>query len=105
MPLVDLIYLDSAHEAGETRLELNRAWAILAPGGILYGDDFDKYWPGVHGDVSSFAKHHTDETHRWNADELPAIPSGVWRPFEDLEGLLVETSAPAGNQWLIKKRA
>jgi hypothetical protein len=34
-----LIYLDSAHEQGETLIELALYWNILQPGGVLFGDD------------------------------------------------------------------
>ena len=36
----DVIYLDSAHLRDETLLELVLAWRVLAPGGILFGDDW-----------------------------------------------------------------
>ena len=39
-PLPQVIYLDSAHEEGEVLLELGLAWKALAPGGILFGDDW-----------------------------------------------------------------
>jgi len=46
------IYLDSAHEAGETLFELNMAWRILKNGGILFGDDWA--WSAVQNDVMEF---------------------------------------------------
>ena len=47
--LPTVIYLDSAHEAGETLLEIQNAWDLLPPGGVLFGDDWD--WPAVESDV------------------------------------------------------
>lgn len=47
------IYLDSAHEADETYLELQNAWRCLTPGGILLGDDWS--WDAVRNDVIKFA--------------------------------------------------
>ena len=47
-----VIYLDSAHEWDETYLELEIAWRILDPGGVLMGDDLD--WPAVDHDVKRF---------------------------------------------------
>lgn len=38
-----VIYLDSSHERDETFLELELAWAALAPGGVMFGDDWE-YW-------------------------------------------------------------
>jgi predicted O-methyltransferase YrrM len=49
-----VIYLDSAHEWYETYIELVTAWRILAPGGILIGDDYD--WPAVNHDVNKFSR-------------------------------------------------
>ncbi|CAE8645892.1 unnamed protein product, partial [Polarella glacialis] len=40
VPPPQVIYLDSAHEEGESLLELRLAWQALAPGGILFGDDW-----------------------------------------------------------------
>ena len=51
---VDVVYLDSAHEAGETYIELQLYFDLLEPGGILFGDDYDSY-PAVRHDVNRFA--------------------------------------------------
>ena len=56
VPLADFIYLDSAHEQDETLLEMRVAWAALAPGGVLYGDDFGLVYRGVLHDVVTFAQ-------------------------------------------------
>ena len=50
----DIIYLDSAHEADETYLELVNAWRILPNGGVLLGDDWS--WDAVKNDVVKFSK-------------------------------------------------
>ncbi|CAF4856880.1 unnamed protein product [Rotaria socialis] len=47
-----LIYLDSAHEQGETLIELALYWNILQPGGVLFGDDWG--WLSVRCDVKKF---------------------------------------------------
>ena len=47
-----LIYLDSAHEQGETLIELSLYWNLLIPGGILFGDDWG--WMSVRCDVKKF---------------------------------------------------
>jgi hypothetical protein len=48
----ELIYLDSAHEQGETLIELALYWNLLRPGGVLFGDDWD--WISVRCDVKKF---------------------------------------------------
>lgn len=50
---VDAIYLDSAHEYGETFLELMMYWEVLKPGGVLFGDDYHGF-PAVKHDVDLF---------------------------------------------------
>jgi len=39
LPRPRLVYLDAAHEEGETLLEVRRAFELLAPGGVVLGDD------------------------------------------------------------------
>jgi predicted O-methyltransferase YrrM len=50
---IDFVYLDSAHEAGETFLEMNLYYDLLRPGGVLLGDDFS-WFPAVKYDVRKF---------------------------------------------------
>jgi predicted O-methyltransferase YrrM len=52
--LPDVVYLDSAHEPEETLLELRRAWELLRPGGVLFGDDW--LWSSVREDVRALAR-------------------------------------------------
>lgn len=53
---VDVVYLDSAHELGETLVELFMFWQLLRPGGVLVGDD--EYFEAVRHDRSVFAECH-----------------------------------------------
>lgn len=55
--LPDCIYLDSAHELGETYLEAKTAFEILSDDGILFGDDWS--WPAVEHDITKFAEHNS----------------------------------------------
>ena len=48
-----IIYLDSAHEQGETLIELALYWNVLREGGILFGDDWG--WSSVRCDVKKFS--------------------------------------------------
>ena len=58
----DAIFLDSAHQPGETYLEITHAAdKILSENGILFGDDFNGCWPGVVADVSRFASERKKE--------------------------------------------
>jgi hypothetical protein len=53
----DLAYVDTAHEEGETAIELELYWSTLRRGGILAGDDYPG-WPGVKHDLDAFVKRH-----------------------------------------------
>ncbi|MGY3858733.1 class I SAM-dependent methyltransferase [Aeromonas intestinalis] len=51
---VDMVYLDSAHEAGETFMELNLYYGLLKKGGVIFGDDYNIF-PAVKNDVDLFS--------------------------------------------------
>ena len=52
----DLVYLDSAHELTETFIELTLYFELLAPGGVMMGDDLN--WFAVAHDLLLFARVH-----------------------------------------------
>jgi hypothetical protein len=54
---IDFIYIDSAHEAGETFMELMLYHDILKEGGVLFGDDYHGF-PAVKYDVDLFCKYY-----------------------------------------------
>jgi hypothetical protein len=96
LPQVDTIYLDSAHEAGETILELKAAWLILRPGGFIFGDDWS--WQAVRRDVESFAADVSKNQQFNEADWSPELIAGSnpsRMPFLRL--------SRKGGQWILKK--
>lgn len=52
---IDFVYLDSAHECGETFLELSLYYDLLPQGGVIIGDDYLMF-PAVKHDVDLFCK-------------------------------------------------
>ena len=50
--IIDFIYLDSAHEKGETYAELVLYFELLRGGGLICGDDYN--WEAVNHDVQLF---------------------------------------------------
>ena len=52
---IDFVYLDSAHECGETFLELSLYWNLLSNGGVLMGDDYEGF-PAVKHDLDVFSE-------------------------------------------------
>lgn len=72
---VDVVYLDSAHERGETAAETMLYFQLLRPGGLLMGDDYSGF-PAVEHDVSMVA---------------------------GCLGLRVQLFGESNNQWLIQK--
>jgi hypothetical protein len=79
-----IMYIDSSHEWDETYTELKNAWRILAPGGIMMGDDFN--WKSVRYEVERFAKDfgaivEERENFQWiikKPKEIGYIPSPFW---------------------------
>jgi hypothetical protein len=53
--LADLIYLDAGHGEYEVYGDLQHFWALLRPGGVLFGDDYGLTWRGVVRAVNRFA--------------------------------------------------
>lgn len=51
--------MDSAHEMRETFSEIVAYWPLVAPGGLLLGDDFN--WAAVSHDAQLFARTHGTE--------------------------------------------
>lgn len=62
----DLIYLDASHDELSVVQDLVAYWPLLAPGGILFGDDFSSH-PGVKRAVQKFARGRT--INEWQAQE------------------------------------
>lgn len=54
---IDFVYVDSAHEAGETFMELMLFHDVLKSKGILFGDDYHGF-PAVKYDVDLFCKYY-----------------------------------------------
>ena len=56
MPLADLIFIDGNHDYDDVRADISHYFPMLAPGGIMFGDDFG--WAGVKKVVNEFAGRH-----------------------------------------------
>lgn len=51
----DLIYIDASHDYPDVRDDLNAYATLLQPHGIMFGDDYCDWWPGVVQAVQEFA--------------------------------------------------
>lgn len=56
----DLINVDAAHEYESVLEDMQLWWEVLAPGGVLVGDDIEPEvnWPGVKKAVKEFCQNH-----------------------------------------------
>jgi hypothetical protein len=52
----ELIYIDASHEYEDVLADLEAYWPLLAPGRLVFDDDYNSYWPGVRKAVREFAK-------------------------------------------------
>lgn len=50
-----MIYIDASHEEDDVYKDLNNYYELLENNGILFGDDYQKDWPGVINSVNRFA--------------------------------------------------
>lgn len=69
---IDIVYVDSAHEMGETFIEMFLYYQLLRPGGLLIGDDYGKFKAVAH-DVDAFAKYVGSEVYF-----IPNTVAGQW---------------------------
>jgi predicted O-methyltransferase YrrM len=51
----DAIYIDAGHSEDEVYADLVLYYALLRPGGVVFGDDYHHTWPGVVAAVNRFA--------------------------------------------------
>jgi hypothetical protein len=51
-----MIYIDASHEEDDVYKDLNNYYDLLENNGILFGDDYQKDWPGVINSVNRFAQ-------------------------------------------------
>ncbi len=50
-----LIHIDASHEYDDVIRDVRSYWNILAPNGVLVGDDYSRDWPGVIKAADQFA--------------------------------------------------
>lgn len=51
-----MIYIDASHEEDDVYKDLNNYYELLDYNGILFGDDYQKDWPGVINSVNRFSE-------------------------------------------------
>jgi hypothetical protein len=51
----ELIYIDASHDYLDVKFDLQFYWPLLAPGGVMFGDDYTSF-PGVRVAVEEFAR-------------------------------------------------
>jgi predicted O-methyltransferase YrrM len=52
----DLVFIDGSHDERDVYYDLVDYWAILRPGGVVSGDDWQPNYPGVERAVRRFAR-------------------------------------------------
>jgi len=52
----DMVYVDASHDEIDVYMDLVDYWKILRPGGVMLGDDWSNYWPGVVNAVTRFSQ-------------------------------------------------
>ena len=62
------IYLDASHDELSVSEDLASYWPLLAPGGLMFGDDYSSH-PGVKAAVDRFADQHSRKVREFRARE------------------------------------
>lgn len=57
----ELVYIDASHEEDDVYNDIVAYWKILSNDGIMFGDDFHTFWPGVQNAVKKFSKQNSIE--------------------------------------------
>ncbi len=52
---VDFVYIDAAHDASHAWADMIAWWPVVRSGGVLAGDDYDAWHPGVMEAVQQFS--------------------------------------------------
>lgn len=75
----ELIYIDGSHEYEDVAQDLEAYGKVLAPGGILFGDDYCDHWSGVIRAVNEYADRHGKcvSSYRYH-NGLNEAPSDYW---------------------------
>ena len=79
--------------------ELRLVWDVLRPGGVVFGDDYDVFWPGVTRAVDKFARLHMEEL------EPQMYFDDIFSNFsQPIPGLIVDRAARKANQWILFRK-
>ncbi len=98
-----LIYIDGSHEEEDVAADLAHYWELLEDGGIIFGDDYDAYWPGVIIAVNKFATDRglevVQEGGFWSIRKTHAAPApSKWGPQDELAALRAENAILRAQQ-------
>lgn len=78
---VEMVHLDAAHEYAMVNDDLAAWWPLVRPGGVLLGDDFTPFWPGVVRAACEFARAYQLRLH---TNLSPREGAGKWWAFKPL---------------------
>ena len=71
----DIVYIDASHDEDDVHNDLVDYWKILRPGGVMFGDDWSSYWPGVVNAVTRFSQAHDITLHTEDVNWLLIKPA------------------------------
>ncbi len=94
----DMIYIDASHDEKDVYDDINNYWNILKEGGVIFGDDYDEFWPGVKLAVNNFVIDNNLEIlftdRQWiirkPKDVLPNLSENIYQRSRDNKKLALE---------------
>lgn len=91
-----LIYIDGSHEEADVYADLTAYWPLLEVGGVMFGDDYDAFWPGVIISVNRFAVENGLEAEVgdgfWQLRKQTAVTKPTLNQVDELAALRAENA-------------
>lgn len=97
-----LIYIDASHEEMDVYADICAYWPLLEQGGVMFGDDYDAFWPGVIMAVNRFAQENelaVESTEGfWKLSKTGVISQNPEQVMEEITALRAENAVLRAHQ-------
>lgn len=77
----EIVHLDGSHEYMDVKMDLHAWWQLVTDDGIMFGDDYTVFWPGLCRAVDEFMNETGARMHRragkWLFSKRGRLPKGL----------------------------
>jgi SAM-dependent methyltransferase len=97
--MADMIYIDASHDEKDVYDDIGNYWELLKNGGVIFGDDYDEFWPGIRLAVNNFAVDNNLEVkfspRQWMIAKMSSAPinkesANVFQRARDIKKMALE---------------